>query len=256
MGLPTTAQPAIRLGTGIPSHSLGVASWSCGAGIFPPSADGARGRPLHGVSRPLHGVKCARAHFGLFWGRSAQCRPMRRRRSAVPHTSRGPAMAHQGEITRILAEQGKIGREALDQLLPLVYQELRRVAHRRLRQERGDHTLATTDLVHEAYLKLVGLERIKWENRAQFFALSARAMRRILVDYAVRRKAQKRGGGGPKLALSEVSLPVEQSADQLLALDAALERLAARNQRHCRIVECRYFAGMNIEETAEALGVS
>jgi RNA polymerase sigma-70 factor, ECF subfamily len=165
-------------------------------------------------------------------------------------------MSQQGEITRLLAELSHGGRDALDQLLPLVYEELQRIAHRRLQNERSDHTLVTTDLVHEAYLKLVGLDHIEWKSRAQFFALAAQAMRRILVDYAVRRKAQKRGGERRKVSLDEVSLPIEQRADELLALDDALQRLAALDERHSRVVECRYFAGMSIEETAEALGVS
>jgi len=165
-------------------------------------------------------------------------------------------MPEQGEVTRLLAELSHGGRDALDRLLPLVYEELQQVAHRRLENERADHTLATTDLVHEAYLKLVGLQEIEWKNRAQFFALAAQAMRRILVDHAVRRKAQKRGGDRRKVSLDEVNLPVEQSADEFLALDDALQRLAAMDERHARVVECRYFAGMTIEETAEALGVS
>jgi RNA polymerase sigma-70 factor, ECF subfamily len=165
-------------------------------------------------------------------------------------------MPQQGEVTRMLAELSHGGRDALDQLLPLLYEELQRIAHRRLQNERADHTLATTDLVHEAYLKLCGLDEIEWKNRAQFFALAAQAMRRILVDYAVRRKAQKRGGERRKVSLDEVSLPVEQSADEFLALDDALQRLEVLNERHARVVECRYFAGMTIEEAAEALAVS
>jgi RNA polymerase sigma factor (TIGR02999 family) len=165
-------------------------------------------------------------------------------------------MTQQGDITRLLAEVGPGARDALDRLLPLVYQELQRIAQRRLRNERGDHTLATNDLVHEAYLKLVGLDRIDWKSSAHFFALAAQAMRRILVDHAVRRKAQKRGGEQRRISLDEVSLPVEQSATDLIELDAALERLAVLEERQSRVVECRYFAGMSIEETAVALGVS
>ncbi len=165
-------------------------------------------------------------------------------------------MPQQGEVTRLLAELTRGGRDALDQLMPLVYEELRRVAHRRLENERSDHTFATTDLVHEAYLKLIGLDRIEWQSRVQFFAVAAQAMRRILVDYAARRTAQKRGGGRQKVSLDEIQLPVEESAEGVLALDDALQRLAAIDERHSRVVECRYFAGMSIEETAEALGVS
>lgn len=161
-----------------------------------------------------------------------------------------------GEITRLLAELPHGGRDVLDRLLPIVYDELRRSAHRQLRGEGGEHTLGTTGLVHEAYLKLADLDRLEWRNRAHFFAVAAQAMRRILVDYAVSRKAQKRGGNRRKLSLDEAALPADQRADELLALDEALERLATRNRRHSRIVECRFFAGMSIEETAEALELS
>lgn len=165
-------------------------------------------------------------------------------------------MPQGGDVTQLLAELGHGGRDALDRLLPVVYAELQRIAHRQLQGERTDHTMATTDLVHEAYLKLVGLERIEWKNRAQFFAVAAQAMRRVLVDYALSRRAQKRGGERRKVSLDEAMLVVEQQADELLALDKALTELEGINQRLGRIVECRYFAGMSIEETAEALGIS
>lgn len=165
-------------------------------------------------------------------------------------------MSEPGEVTRLLAELNQGGRDVLDRLVPLVYDELQRIASRRLQAERADHTLATTDLVHEAYAKLVGLERIEWKSRAQFFALCAQAMRRILVDHALRRKAQKRGGDRRRLGLDEVSIPVGQPAEEMLALHEAMERLAAVDARQSRVVECRYFAGMTVEETAEALGVS
>jgi RNA polymerase sigma factor (TIGR02999 family) len=165
-------------------------------------------------------------------------------------------MPQQGDVTQLLAELGHGGRDALDRLLPVVYAELQRIAHRQLQGERSDHTLATTDLVHEAYLKLVGLERIEWKNRAQFFAVAAQAMRRVLVDYAISRRAQKRGGNQRKVPLDEAMLVAEQQADELLALHDALTELEAINPRLARIVECRYFAGMSIEDTAEALGIS
>lgn len=165
-------------------------------------------------------------------------------------------MHQQGDITRLLDDLPRGGRDTLDRLLPLAYEHLRRIAHRRLRQERSDHTLVTTDLVHEAYLKLAGLDRIRWDNRAHFFAVAAQAMRRILVDYAVRRNAQKRGGDRQKIALDQVQLPVARGTDDLLALDTALDRLAEHSARQCRVVECRYFAGMSIDETAEALAIS
>ncbi|HET8653953.1 MAG TPA: sigma-70 family RNA polymerase sigma factor [Longimicrobiaceae bacterium] len=165
-------------------------------------------------------------------------------------------MHARGEVTQLLAELTHGGRDAVDRLYPLVYAELQRVAHRQLAGERPDHTLATTELVHEAYLKLVGLERIEWRNRAHFFAVAARAMRRILVDYAVSRGAQKRGGGGQRVALDAVELVADERGEDLLALDDALVRLEAIQERCARVVECRFFGGMSIEETAEALDVS
>ncbi len=143
-----------------------------------------------------------------------------------------------------------------DELFPLVYDVLRRIAHRHLAGERSGHTLATTDLVHEAYLKLVRLDRIEWQGRAHFLAIAARAMRNILVDYALRRKAEKRGGGGARVTLEDDLAVQEASGSDVLAVHAALERLEAIDARQGRVVECRYFAGMSIEETAQALGVS
>lgn len=161
-----------------------------------------------------------------------------------------------GPVTRLLARLPGGGREVLDELFPIVYGELERVAHRQLRGERTDLTLNTTALVHETYLKLVGLDRIEWQNRAHFFAVAARAMRRVLIDHAVRRGAEKRGGGLQRLSLDETMLLTEERAEELLALDEALRRLEKLSERHVRIVECRFFAGMSIEETAEVLGVS
>jgi RNA polymerase sigma factor (TIGR02999 family) len=165
-------------------------------------------------------------------------------------------MPQRGDVTQLLAELGHGGRDTLDRLLPIVYAELQRIAHRQLQGERTDHTMATTDLVHEAYMKLVGLDHIEWKNRAQFFAVAAQAMRRVLVDYAISRRAQKRGGERRKVPLDDAMLVAEQQADELLALHNALIQLEGMNQRLGRIVECRYFAGMSIEETAEALGIS
>ena len=145
---------------------------------------------------------------------------------------------------------------AFDELFPLVYDVLRRIAHRKLASERSGHTLATTDLVHEAYLKLVRLDRIEWQGRAQFLALAARAMRNILVDYALRRKTEKRGGGYVRVTLEDHLAIAEASESDVLAVHAALERLEGIDARQGRVVECRFFAGMSIEETAEALGVS
>jgi RNA polymerase sigma factor (TIGR02999 family) len=156
-------------------------------------------------------------------------------------------------LLEALAE-GKTG--ALDALMPLVYAELRAVAHQRLGRERHNHTLNTTALVHEAYLKLVKLDRIQWKGRAHFFALAGQAMRNILVTYAYRRKRIKRGGGVPHVTFDEAQVLTEAHADRVLALDEALRELAAHNERHSRIVECRFFAGLTIEETAEVLGLS
>lgn len=167
-----------------------------------------------------------------------------------------PVMHQHGEVARLLKEFAGRGGDAVDQLFPLVYDQLRQIASRRLRTERSDHTLDTTALVHEAYLEMAGFGPIAIESRAHFFALAARAMRRVLVDYAVRHNAQKRGGSHLKLALDEVPLVAEAHGNEVLALDEALERLAAHRERHARVVECRFFGGMSIEETAEALDIS
>jgi RNA polymerase sigma factor (TIGR02999 family) len=165
-------------------------------------------------------------------------------------------MATQEQATELLLSFSNGNREALDELVPLVYDELKAIARRRLRQERAGHTLDTVGLVNEAYLKLFQLERIQWTSRAHFLAIAAQAMRHILVNHALRRKRAKRGGGVPNLPLDEAAdLPTEE-ADRILALDEALERLAVVNPRHAKVVECRFFVGMTIEETATALGIS
>ncbi len=165
-------------------------------------------------------------------------------------------MQQHGEVTRPPDELTHGGRETLDGLFPLVYEELRRVAHNRLRRERDAHSLDTTALVHEAYVKLSALDRLQWKNRAQFFALAAQAMRRILVDYALRRKTQKRGGEQQRISLDDSVLMAEERSEELIALDEALRRLEAIDARHGRIVECRFFGGMSIEDTAAVLGIS
>jgi RNA polymerase sigma factor (TIGR02999 family) len=141
-----------------------------------------------------------------------------------------------------------------------VYDELRRIAHRELRHERADQTLGTTALVHEAYLKLAHLGGVEWRSRAHFCAIAAQAMRRILINYAIGRRAQKRGGGVAPTTLEDASdeaMALAQGrADDLLALDEALGRLEALDERQSRVVMCRFFGGMSVEETAEALGVS
>jgi RNA polymerase sigma factor (TIGR02999 family) len=161
------------------------------------------------------------------------------------------------EITRMLQEWSGGSQEALDALLPLVYAELHRQASRYLRRERAGHTLQTTALIHEAYLKLIDQREVNWQNRAHFFGIAAQAMRRILVDYARGRHRAKRGGIGEDLPLEEAALVVsgERNID-LVALDEALTRLAEFDKRQARIVELRYFSGLSIEETAEVLRIS
>lgn len=147
-------------------------------------------------------------------------------------------------------------RERLDAFVPWLYEELRDIAHRHLQGERAGHTLSTTALVHEAYLKLVRLDGYQWHNPAQFCAEAARAMRRILVDYAVRRRTLKRGGGRARVELQDGMAMSDAEAGQLLDLHRALERLEAHQPRPARVVECRFFAGMTIPEVAEALDIS
>ena len=145
---------------------------------------------------------------------------------------------------------------ALDAVFPVVYEELRRVAHRHLRAERTGHTLGTTALVHEAWLELARVRHDRWPGRAYVLAAASQAMRRILIDYAVARRAQKRGGGvAPEPLDDAVAMAVERG-EELIALDEALERLAAVNARYARVVECRFFGGLSVGETAEALGTS
>jgi RNA polymerase sigma factor (TIGR02999 family) len=165
-------------------------------------------------------------------------------------------MEEKDDVTRLLAAISGGDRGAWDELFPLVYERLRVIASRQLRGEREGHTLATTDLVHEAYFALVGTDGAPWVDRAHFLGVAARAMRRVLIDYARARATQKRGGGPERAMLDVDALPARMPDEQVLALDEALRRLEARNERYGRIVECRFFAGMSIEETAEVLGVS
>jgi RNA polymerase sigma-70 factor, ECF subfamily len=167
-----------------------------------------------------------------------------------------PPLQDDGEVTRLLAELGQGGSGAVDRLIPILYDELRQIAHRQMRSERWDHTLDTTALVHEAYVKLVGLDRMHWQNRAHFLAVAAQAMRRVLVDYAVGRRAQKRGGARRRVPLDDVPPDRAQPLETLVALDAALRRLETIDARLTRVVECRYFGGMSVEEAAQALDVS
>ena len=162
-----------------------------------------------------------------------------------------------GEVTRLLQDCSQGNREALDKLLPLVYNELRRLAHSYLSHERPDLTLQTTALVHEAYLKLIDQHSVNWENRAQFFAISAQAMRRILLDNARRHTAAKRGSGGQKISLDDVAtLSGDAANESLIALDLALQKLERIDEAQSKIVELRYFGGLTIEETAAVLKIS
>jgi RNA polymerase sigma factor (TIGR02999 family) len=161
-----------------------------------------------------------------------------------------------GEVTLLLREITEGNQHALDRLMPLIYGELHRLAARCMRQERADHTLQPTALIHEAYLKLVGRRTVKWESRAHFFAAAAQLMRRILMDHAKHHLRAKRGGAPQKISLDEVYLFSEDKSAGLVALDASLARLAITDPRQSRIVELRYFGGLTIEETATVLDIS
>jgi RNA polymerase sigma factor (TIGR02999 family) len=168
-----------------------------------------------------------------------------------------PSPESQHDVTRLLAHARDGDRAALDRLLPLVYEELRRIARRQLARERPGHTLDSVALVNEAYLNLVDQSGPAWQNRAHFFGVSARAMRTILIDYARARNATKRGGGAGSVPLDEVEgLISDEQAAHLEALDDALKGLETVNEEASRVVECQYFGGLTIEETAEALGMS
>lgn len=165
-------------------------------------------------------------------------------------------MTTSGEITQLLMEcrQGREG--AMERLVPLVYDDLRRIAHRHLRGSRGGHTLHTTGLVHEAYLRLVDQTRATYEDRQHFLAVSAIAMRQVIVGHARKRQAQKRGGGKHAQELDENMVALDAQAQQVVELDEALSRLSRHSERLARVVECRFFAGLSEQETAAALGIS
>jgi RNA polymerase sigma factor (TIGR02999 family) len=161
------------------------------------------------------------------------------------------------EITQLLRDWSDGDEEALHELTPLLYEELRRMAHRYMRRERSNHTLQTTALVNEAYLRLVDCRQVRWQNRAQFFAVSARLMRRILVDCARSRKYAKRGGGATVvITLDEAPDLSRDRGRQIVALDDALRSLSAIDPRKSQIVELRFFGGLSLEETAEVLEIS
>lgn len=165
-------------------------------------------------------------------------------------------MSSPPDITALLVDWSKGDKAALDKLFPLVERELHRLAHSYMRRENPDHTLQTTALVNEAYLRLVDQRNTHWQNRAHFFGIAAQIMRRILMNYARDRRRMKRGGDAIQVSLSEVDLVSGQKASELLALDEALDRLSTIDERKARVVEFRYFGGLSVEETAEVLQVS
>jgi RNA polymerase sigma-70 factor, ECF subfamily len=160
------------------------------------------------------------------------------------------------DVTRLLSEWSRGSQAALDELAPLVYSDLHLRARNYLRRERPDHTLQPTALIHEAYLRLVNETASQWNGRAHFLAVASLVMRQILVDHARRHAAAKRGSGVTKVSLDEAFAPAQSDNTDLLALDEALAKLAAFDERKCRIVEMRYFGGCTVEETAEALGIA
>jgi len=164
-------------------------------------------------------------------------------------------MGSTGEITERLLALRAGDKDALNQLLPVVYERLRAMAHARLAGQRRGASIDTTDLVHEAYLKLVDQSRAEWRDRTHFFAVAATAMRQIVVDRARRRSARKRGGGVRPTLLDDAGPGVAARAEEILALDQALSRLAALSERMVKMVELRFFAGLSVEETAEVLGI-
>ncbi|MEP6920179.1 MAG: sigma-70 family RNA polymerase sigma factor [bacterium] len=159
-------------------------------------------------------------------------------------------------VTELLVGWGKGDKEALDKLVPVVYDELRRQAARYLRHERVGHTLQTTALIHEAYLRLVDQKNVHWQNRAHFFGIAAQLMRRILVDHARAKKRVKRGGSDIRVSLTGVVLKAQDQGLDIVALDEALDRLAAIDEQQSKIVELRFFSGLTVEETAEVLSIS
>ncbi|HJZ81804.1 MAG TPA: sigma-70 family RNA polymerase sigma factor [Pyrinomonadaceae bacterium] len=159
-------------------------------------------------------------------------------------------------VTQLLFDWQQGDRSALEKLTPLIYEELRRIAHRYLRHERQGHTLQTTALVNEAYLRLAGREQAEWQTQAHFFAVTARVMRHILIDHARRRRFLKHGGQLQQVSMAEASLMSAERAADLIALDEALDHLKQLDLRKSKVVELRYFGGLSLEETAKALGVS
>ena len=165
-------------------------------------------------------------------------------------------MEHRGDVTQLLDLANDGDAAAMRSVLALLYDRLRVIAHRQLAREAEGHTLETDGLVNEAFLRMLGVERMQWRDRQHVLAIAARMMRRVLIDYADRRRAEKRGGGATPVELDEALVAVEDHVDDIRALDEALVRLEALNPRQCQVVECRFFAGLSIEETAGILGLS
>lgn len=199
-------------------------------------------RHIIGLARAAAGARHPRRAVATIGGRTAPIHE--------------PRMTPAWDGTSPSHQDASAPREELGDLYAAVYAELRRVAHHHLGGERTGHTLGTTGLVHEAYLHLARLEHIRWPGRAYVLAAASQAMRRILIDYANARRTQKRGGGVPMVPLDDAVVMAVSRGDALLALDEALDRLAALNERAVRVVECRFYGGMSVEETAEALGTS
>ncbi|MBP3193660.1 sigma-70 family RNA polymerase sigma factor [Natronogracilivirga saccharolytica] len=160
------------------------------------------------------------------------------------------------KITQLLQDYASGDSDALDKLIPVVYEKLQEMAHGRMRGENPGHTLSTNGLVHEAYLKLLKFDRIDWQDRGHFFAISSQIMRNILVDYASRKKREKRGGHRHRISLGQEEPAADVNLDRLLSIHQALDRLAEMDERRAKVVECRFFGGLNMQETAEALGLS
>jgi len=164
-------------------------------------------------------------------------------------------LSHSENVTGLLIDWRNGDQSAYERLVPMVYAELHRLAHHYMNRERADHTLQTTALVNEAYVRLVDQKRTNWQNRAQFFGICAELMRRILVDYARQQQYQKRGGGAQRVTLDETAQVTEEKTADLVALDEALKSLAKFDPRKARVVELRFFGGLNVDETAEVMGI-
>ena len=168
----------------------------------------------------------------------------------------GPMVHSEQNVTELLLDWSAGDKAALDRILPIVYDELRKQAARYLQRERAGHTLQTTALINEAYIRLVDQKNVRWQNRAHFFGISAQLMRRILVDHARAKHRAKRGGSDIRVSLSDANLVVKETDLDIVAVDEALERLAQIDEQQSRVVELRFFAGLSVEETAEVLKIS